>query len=101
VEELAGWFGLLVGTTCLLWRGSVVLSRQIDALTEDAVSTMAEGSGIAPAELHRRTGGNPFFVTEVLADGRPDGVPGRCATSSWAAWRNWTQDRASSSKPPR
>jgi DNA-binding CsgD family transcriptional regulator/tetratricopeptide (TPR) repeat protein len=60
--------------------GALATSRavrriQVDALTQDAVSAMAEGSGIDPTELHRRTGGNPFFVSEVLADGRPDGVP--------------------------
>ena len=30
------------------------------------------GSGADPAALHERTGGNPFFVTEVLATGTTD-----------------------------
>lgn len=34
-----------------------------------AVTELARGSGIDPVELHARTGGNPFFVTEVLAAG--------------------------------
>ena len=38
-------------------------------LSAEAVATLATGSGLAPLELHRRTGGNPFFVTEVLAAG--------------------------------
>jgi DNA-binding CsgD family transcriptional regulator/tetratricopeptide (TPR) repeat protein/GTPase SAR1 family protein len=33
------------------------------------VSKLADARGIDGHELHRRTGGNPFFVTEVLATG--------------------------------
>ncbi len=36
-------------------------------LSEEAVSHMAAGSGRDAATLHRLTGGNPFFVSEVLA----------------------------------
>lgn len=36
-------------------------------LSLDAVRTLASGSGLDPADLHRRSGGNAFFVTEVLA----------------------------------
>jgi DNA-binding CsgD family transcriptional regulator len=39
----------------------------IEPLSRDAVGRLAAGSGHDPHELHRRTGGNPFFVTEVLA----------------------------------
>jgi DNA-binding CsgD family transcriptional regulator/tetratricopeptide (TPR) repeat protein len=42
---------------------------QLETLTPDAVGTLAAGSGLDAHELHRRTGGNPFFVTEVLAAG--------------------------------
>jgi len=35
-----------------------------------AVGALAAGSTLDVAEVHRRTGGNPFFVTEVLAAGR-------------------------------
>lgn len=38
-------------------------------LSEGAVRSLAEGSPLDAAELHRQTGGNPFFVTEVLASG--------------------------------
>ncbi|MDR7520515.1 MAG: tetratricopeptide repeat protein [Armatimonadota bacterium] len=38
-------------------------------LSEAAVQVLAEGSGLDAAALHRRTGGNPFFLTEVLASG--------------------------------
>ena len=43
-------------------------------LSLDAVRTLCAGVAVGPTELHRRTGGNPFFVTEVLAAG-PQGVP--------------------------
>jgi len=38
-------------------------------LSRDAVDALARGSGIEPAELYRLTGGNPFYVTEVLGVG--------------------------------
>ncbi len=38
-------------------------------LSPDAVAILARGSGLDPAELFRRTGGNPFFVTEIVAAG--------------------------------
>jgi len=43
-------------------------------LSEAAVRTLAMGSDLDPAELYRQTGGNPFFVTEVLAGGSR-GIP--------------------------
>lgn len=43
-------------------------------LSEAAVRTLAAGSPLDPAALHRQTGGNPFFVTEVLASGT-SGIP--------------------------
>jgi DNA-binding CsgD family transcriptional regulator/tetratricopeptide (TPR) repeat protein len=43
-------------------------------LSAAAVRTLARGSDLDPDELYARTGGNPFFVTEVLASGAP-GVP--------------------------
>jgi DNA-binding CsgD family transcriptional regulator/tetratricopeptide (TPR) repeat protein len=42
---------------------------QLQPLTIDAVRALAVGTGIDPLELHRQTGGNPFFVTEILASG--------------------------------
>ncbi|HLW60891.1 MAG TPA: AAA family ATPase [bacterium] len=44
-------------------------------LSEAAVRTLAEGSGLDPAALHRRTRGNPFFVTEVLGVGETEVPP--------------------------
>jgi DNA-binding CsgD family transcriptional regulator/tetratricopeptide (TPR) repeat protein len=49
----------------------------VPALSRAAVAALAEPAGIDPDELHARTGGNPFFVTEVLAaetDRIPDTV---------------------------
>jgi DNA-binding CsgD family transcriptional regulator len=42
---------------------------KLEALSPEAVRTLAEGSGLDPRDLHRRTGGNPFFVTEAIAAG--------------------------------
>ena len=41
----------------------------VAALSVEAVGILAEGSGLAAAELYRLTGGNPFYVTEVLRSG--------------------------------
>ncbi|WP_119302585.1 ATP-binding protein [Dongia deserti] len=43
-------------------------------LSEQAVATLAEEMGRSAKELHAVTGGNPFFVTEVLA-GSQNNVP--------------------------
>jgi DNA-binding CsgD family transcriptional regulator len=37
-------------------------------LSVDAVSELLVGTGLRSAEVHRLTGGNPFFVTEVAKD---------------------------------
>src|SRR3954467_6519526 len=44
-------------------------------LSAQAVGELAGALGVDHAELHRRTAGNPFYVTEVLA-ARGGGVPG-------------------------
>jgi DNA-binding CsgD family transcriptional regulator/tetratricopeptide (TPR) repeat protein len=41
----------------------------VPRLSSDAVAELAQERGLDPAGLYRRTGGNPFFVTEVLAAG--------------------------------
>jgi DNA-binding CsgD family transcriptional regulator/tetratricopeptide (TPR) repeat protein len=41
-------------------------------LSPAAVAELSEAYDIDPDELHRVTGGNPFFVTEVLASGGAD-----------------------------
>ena len=52
---------------------------QLDPLSVTAVTEMAAGSDISGTHVHQITGGNPFFVTEILnadGDGRnlPDSV---------------------------
>lgn len=39
----------------------------IPPLSEQAVGVLAKDSGLDAGALHRLTGGNPFFVTEILA----------------------------------
>jgi DNA-binding CsgD family transcriptional regulator len=41
----------------------------LEPLSRDAVAVLAAGSGVNADRLHQLTGGNPFFVTEVLAGG--------------------------------
>ena len=49
--------------------GSTAATRlRLTRLTSDAVREMAASTDIDPGELFRLTGGNPFFVTEVLAN---------------------------------
>lgn len=40
---------------------------RLEPLSAAAVRTLAANTGIDPEALHRQTGGNPFFVSEVLA----------------------------------
>jgi DNA-binding CsgD family transcriptional regulator/tetratricopeptide (TPR) repeat protein len=47
---------------------------RLTPLTPSAVAELAGTAGVDATELYRRTGGNPFFVTEVLA-GADDGIP--------------------------
>jgi DNA-binding CsgD family transcriptional regulator/tetratricopeptide (TPR) repeat protein len=42
---------------------------QLQPLTPAAVAHLADGSDVDPDRLHALTGGNPFYVTEVLAGG--------------------------------
>jgi DNA-binding CsgD family transcriptional regulator/tetratricopeptide (TPR) repeat protein len=50
----------------------------LEPLTPRAVAQLAEGSGRPAEALHRITGGNPFFLSEVLS-AAPDEVPSRVA----------------------
>ena len=54
--------------------GRVVARVTLDGLSETAIATLADREDIDAPEMHARTGGNPFFVTEVLAAGT-DQVP--------------------------
>src|SRR4051794_16000986 len=44
----------------------LVARVEVPPLSLDAVTALAEPAGVDPGELFARTGGNPFFVTEVL-----------------------------------
>ena len=44
-----------------------VVRMRLAPLSLEAVSELAAGGDVAPMELYRRTRGNPFFVTEVVA----------------------------------
>jgi DNA-binding CsgD family transcriptional regulator len=49
--------------------GSAAATRlQLTRLSADAVREMAAPANVDPGELFRLTGGNPFFVSEVLAN---------------------------------
>ncbi|MBP1823010.1 AAA family ATPase [Mycobacterium sp. OAE908] len=41
----------------------------LQPLSREAVAVLAAGSGVNTDQLHHLTGGNPFYVTEVLAGG--------------------------------
>ncbi|MFO7544138.1 MAG: AAA family ATPase [Trueperaceae bacterium] len=44
-----------------------VVRMSLRPLSLEAVAELTAGSGLDPVEVHRKTGGNPFFVTEVTA----------------------------------
>ena len=46
----------------------------LQPLSADAVGLLAAGSGQSPAELHKITGGNAFYVTELLRGGQDDAL---------------------------
>ena len=48
---------------------------KVEPLSPAGVAELAEPHGVDGLELHGRTGGNPFFVTEVLAAGGGERVP--------------------------
>ena len=49
--------------------GRGVVRVPLRSLSPEAVAELAHGSGIDSGELYRRTTGNPFYVSEVLAGG--------------------------------
>jgi DNA-binding CsgD family transcriptional regulator/type II secretory pathway predicted ATPase ExeA/tetratricopeptide (TPR) repeat protein len=55
--------------------GEMVTRRQLLPLSLEAVEALAGEHGADSAELYGKTGGNPFFVTEVLAAGAGDIPP--------------------------
>jgi DNA-binding CsgD family transcriptional regulator/tetratricopeptide (TPR) repeat protein len=65
---------------------------KLHPLSAEAVATLARPAGVDADELYRKTGGNPFFVTEALASGGEeipptvrDAVLARCARVSAGA----------------
>jgi DNA-binding CsgD family transcriptional regulator/tetratricopeptide (TPR) repeat protein len=48
---------------------AAVMRVRVEPLSPSAVGRLAEGYPLDAAALHRLTGGNPFYVTEVLAAG--------------------------------
>jgi predicted ATPase/DNA-binding CsgD family transcriptional regulator len=58
-----------------LTTSAAVRRIKLENLSPEAVRTLAAASGFEAADLYRRTGGNPFFVTEVLAAGDPSMPP--------------------------
>jgi DNA-binding CsgD family transcriptional regulator/tetratricopeptide (TPR) repeat protein len=56
---------------CLAQLSTERSTRRVDVprLTPAAVSVLAAGSGLPADELHHLTGGNAFFLAEVLRDG--------------------------------
>ena len=43
---------------------------QLTPLSRSAVAALVDGHGLDPADVHRRTAGNPFFLSQILA--QPD-----------------------------
>jgi DNA-binding CsgD family transcriptional regulator len=67
-DELDRWHPLriVVGE---IGAGQAITRIRLQPLTVRAVRSLATPYGASPTELYRKTGGNPFFVTEVLAAG--------------------------------
>jgi DNA-binding CsgD family transcriptional regulator/tetratricopeptide (TPR) repeat protein len=55
-----------------------VTTLRLEPLTRHAVELLVAGGELDPAQLHALTGGNPFYVTEVLA-GAGTGLPATVA----------------------
>jgi DNA-binding CsgD family transcriptional regulator/tetratricopeptide (TPR) repeat protein len=57
-----------------LGAGGRLARVRLGPLSPEAVVTLAAGAAVDAEDLYANTGGNPFYVTEVLASGA-DGVP--------------------------
>ena len=62
-------FKLMLGE---LASGAPIKRVELEPLSRDAVAQLAEPYSVDPDRLHAATGGNPFFVTEVLASDRDE-----------------------------
>ena len=58
-----------------LARGAGIERCELPRLSPEAVAQLAEPHGLDADELYRRTAGNPFFLSEVLASGDRDIPP--------------------------
>jgi len=58
-----------------LTRGETVGRLKVECLSPEAVAKLAKPHGVDADELYGNTGGNPFFVTEVLAAGEGEIAP--------------------------
>ena len=58
-----------------LGSGPGVLRLELRPLSPEAVAQLAAPHGVDAGELHRKTAGNPFFVTEALATGEGEIPP--------------------------
>ncbi|ORW16296.1 LuxR family transcriptional regulator [Mycobacterium palustre] len=60
---------------------------RLNPLSRDAVVALAGGSDLNATDLHRLTGGNPFYVTEILAAAKDresgDALPRSVAEAVW------------------
>jgi DNA-binding CsgD family transcriptional regulator/tetratricopeptide (TPR) repeat protein len=52
-----------------------VCRMNLPTLSVEAVRELAAHTGLNPVELHERSGGNPFYVTEIVASGGSS-IPG-------------------------
>lgn len=66
---------------------AAVTRIRLDPLSRHAVAVLAAGSALNATELHALTGGNAFYVTEILAAGtdtlRAGGLPRSVAEAVW------------------
>jgi DNA-binding CsgD family transcriptional regulator len=60
-----------------------MVTLRLPPLSLAAVTRLSAGTSIDPVALHRVTGGNPFFVTEVIASGGGD-LPSSVREAVWA-----------------
>ncbi len=63
-----------------------MMSVVLEPLSIGAVAELADSAGVDAEELHRVTGGNPFFVTEILASGGAE-LPSTVRDAVWARSR--------------
>src|SRR5205807_2429163 len=63
-----------------------IRTLRLPPLSIAAVETLASGTALDPAALHATSGGNPFFVTEVVTAGTSE-LPSTVRDAVWARAR--------------